>query len=123
MWKGDRSTASYKGKPIPRQIRTLDGFWRYVKKPEQVVKDGGEGAMYPFTREFPHPNEPTRAAGAGRRTRRGSPSTHTTRGVSYGGAMNGEPPRHPRGHRPTGAPHPRSARTTWTILATRGRRG
>jgi len=62
MWKGDRSAMSYKGKPIPRQIRTRDGFEWYVKKPEQVVKDGGEGAMYPFTREFPHPNEPTRAA-------------------------------------------------------------
>ena len=61
-WKGDRSIASYKGKPIPRAIRTLDGFRWYTKQPEQVVKDGGEGAMYPFTREFPHPNEPTRAA-------------------------------------------------------------
>ena len=57
-WQGDRSAASYKGKPIPRSIRTLDGFRWYVKEPEQVVKDGGEGAMYPVTGEFPRPNEP-----------------------------------------------------------------
>ena len=32
------------------------------KEPDLVVRDAGKGAMYPFTREFRHPNEPTRAA-------------------------------------------------------------
>ena len=57
----DMSKVTYQGKPIPRNIRTQDGFqWRNTK-PDQVVRDGGDGAMYPFTREFHHPTEPTRA--------------------------------------------------------------
>ena len=62
-WDGDKqmSMTSYGGKPIPRNIRAHDGFKWNNKKPDQVVRDGGEGAMYPFTREFRHPNDPTRA--------------------------------------------------------------
>ena len=60
-WDGDRSTLHYGGKPIPRHVRTRDGFEWYGAKPEEVVKNGGRGAMYPFTREFYHPDEPTTA--------------------------------------------------------------
>ena len=62
-WDKDKamSMISYKGKPIPRNIRTHDGFHWNNKKPDKVVLDGGDGAMYPFTREFRHPNDPTRA--------------------------------------------------------------
>ena len=61
-WDKDRTVLSYGGKPIPRQIRTHDGFEWVTQKPEEVVREGGKGAMYPFTREFCHPNEPTRAS-------------------------------------------------------------
>jgi hypothetical protein len=61
-WDGDKTVLGYEGKPIPRHIKTKDGFEWHGKKPDLVVKDGGKGAMYPFTREFRHPNEPTRAS-------------------------------------------------------------
>ena len=60
-WENDRSVIYYEGKPIPRHVRTKDGFEWYTKRPEEVVKDGGKGAMYPFTREFHHPDDPTTA--------------------------------------------------------------
>ncbi len=60
-WENDRSAIHYEGKPIPRHIRTRDGFEAHAKKPELVVKEGGRGAMYPFTREFVHPDESSRA--------------------------------------------------------------
>ena len=61
-WGQEASVVRYEGKPIPRHIRTQDGFNWHKKEPEDVVRDGGKGAMYPFTREFEHPDEPTRAA-------------------------------------------------------------
>ena len=63
-WENDRAVVHYDGKPIPRNVRTRDGFQWNHGKPDQVVRNGGDGAMYPFTREFRHPDEPTQAAGA-----------------------------------------------------------
>ena len=46
---------SYMGKkPIPSKVAFADGF-RPLTDPVEVVKAKGEGAMYPFTREFWHP--------------------------------------------------------------------
>ena len=56
-WEGDRSVIHYEGKPIPRDIRIYNGFKWKKEKPEVVVKEGGRGAMFPFTREFEHPDE------------------------------------------------------------------
>ena len=60
-WAKGRTTLSYQGKPIPKAVRLEAGYQWSGKRPEQVVVDGGVGAMYPFTREFRHPDEPTRA--------------------------------------------------------------
>ena len=59
-WESDRSVIHYAGKPIPRHIRTNDGYALQNKKPEQVVRDGGKGAVFPFTREFHHPDDGNR---------------------------------------------------------------
>ena len=59
-WENDRSVIYYAGKPIPRHIRTNDGYTWQNKEPEQVVRDGGKGAMFPFTREFHHPDDGNR---------------------------------------------------------------
>ena len=59
-WENDRSVLYYTGKPIPRHIRTNDGYTWQKKEPEQVVRDGGKGAMFPFTREFHHPDDGNR---------------------------------------------------------------
>ena len=48
------------GKPIPRHIRTNDGYTWQNKEPEQVVRDGGKGAMFPFILEFHHPEDGNR---------------------------------------------------------------
>ena len=56
-WEGGRSVIHYGGKPIPRDIRIYNGFKWKKEKPEVVIKGGGRGAMFPFTREFEHPDE------------------------------------------------------------------
>ena len=60
-WKQGRTILAYNGKPIPKSIRLEGGYAWGGESPEKVVQQGGVGAMYPFTREFPHPDEPTRA--------------------------------------------------------------
>ena len=59
-WENDRSVIYYTGKPIPRHIRTNDGYTWQNKEPEQVVRDGGRGAMFLFTREFHHTDDGNR---------------------------------------------------------------
>ena len=59
-WENDRSVICYTGNPIPRHIRTNDGYSWQNKEPEQVVRDGGKGAMFLFTREFHHPDDGNR---------------------------------------------------------------
>ena len=46
----------WEGKPIPLKLRTPDGF-RPMIDPGEVVKNGGKGAMFPFTRRFRHPGD------------------------------------------------------------------
>ena len=36
----DMSRVTYQGKPIPRNVRTQDGFQSRNTKPDQVVRDG-----------------------------------------------------------------------------------
>ena len=57
--ESDRTVLHYDGKPIPRHIRTTDGYTWQIK-PDRVVRDTGKGAMYPFTREFHHPDDGNR---------------------------------------------------------------
>ena len=46
-------------KPIPSRVSWEQGF-RPVFDPAQVIKQSGQGAMHPFTREFYHPDDRTR---------------------------------------------------------------
>ena len=57
--ESDRTVLHYDGKPIPRHIRTTDGYTWQIQ-PDRVVRDAGKGAMYPFTREFHHPDDGNR---------------------------------------------------------------
>ena len=55
---------AYQGKkPIPAKVAFADGF-RPLLDPVNVVRSKGEGAMYPFTREFWHPADRVREASA-----------------------------------------------------------
>ena len=60
-WRQGRTVLNYAGKPIPKSVRLEGGYSWSGENPEKVVANSGTGAMYPFTREFPHPEEPTRA--------------------------------------------------------------
>ena len=44
----------WKGKPVPSRVGFSDGFKAPID-PAAVVADGGVGAMYTFTRAYPHP--------------------------------------------------------------------
>ena len=70
---GEQPSIQWKGKPVPSRVLFHSGFTPVVD-PEKVVAAGGRGAMYTFTRAFPHPDDQpasdaarARAAADGRR--------------------------------------------------------
>ena len=51
----------WRGKPVPGRMRAVDGFQLITRKLQEVVNRNGEGVLFPFTREFQHPDEKTQA--------------------------------------------------------------
>ena len=49
------------GSRFPGRMRPVDGFQLITRKPQEVVNENGEGALFPFTQEFQHPDEKTQA--------------------------------------------------------------
>ena len=58
---GSRCVIQWHGKPIPGWMRAVDGFQLIARKPQEVVNGNGGRALFPFTREFQHPDEKTQA--------------------------------------------------------------